>query len=193
MEISRYHHYHRLSTQTLSWVKRVPNRYGINRPEKRLFLLPIPDSVTISQSCSLVKSDLLALRPQLLLSIPIPCHFKLSCNKIPHLPVILFSGIAVSNPRSSSQQLLTSLSSPVPIAAGNSCGHSPGCSDLQSPFLLCPPSCLRRGFRWRTQVAFTNNPSKQSSKEIKAGQMKKLVIVLTQCISFYCLYLKLSV
>lgn len=167
-----------------SWVKRAPHRYGVNRPGKRLFLLPtpplIPDSVTVSGSCSFIKFNLLALRPQLLLSIPIQCDFEPSCNKIPRLLVIPFPGIPISmsSLRASNQQLLTSLSSHVPIAAGNCYDHSPGCSGLQSPFLLCSPSCLRRGFRWRTQVAFTNNPSKQISKEIKVGHMKNFVIVL---------------
>lgn len=147
------------------------------------FLTPglIPDSVTISHSCSFIKSNLLVLRSQLFLSIPTLCNFELSCNKIPHLLVIPFSGISISlfYPRASNHQLLTSLSSPVPSAAGNSCDHSPDCSGLHSPFPLFSPSCLREGIRWRTQVALTNSPSKQSSKKLKVRHMKKFVIVLT--------------
>lgn len=55
----------------------------------------IPDSVTISHRCSFIKSNLLALRPQLLLSILILCNIKPSCNKIPHL-LVPFSDISIS-------------------------------------------------------------------------------------------------
>lgn len=103
----------------------------------------IPDSVTVSHSCPFVKSNLLALRPQLLLSIPTLCNFKLSCNKIPCFLVIPSSGISisVSDSRASNHQLLTSLSF-VPTAAGNSCDHSPGCSDLQEGFQMEDTACI---------------------------------------------------
>lgn len=151
---------------------------GLTDLEKGLFYYPsltpslIPDSVIISHSCSSIKSNL-TLRPQLLLSIPALCNFKLSRNKIPHLLVIPFQCPTQELPTTSYSPAFLSLC-PLLLATA----VTTALAALTCPFLLCFPSCLRRGFRWRTQVAFTNNPSKQSSKEIKVGHMKKFVIVL---------------
>lgn len=133
----------------------------------------IPDSVTISHSFSCIKSNLLAVRPQLLLSIPIRVILSSLEMKPPSSYYPIFKHVHLN-------LLPKSFQPPVTHQPFFPCAHccwqqlSPDCSDLQSPFLLCSPSCLKRGFRWRTQVTFTNNTSKQSSKEIKVGHMKSL-------------------